>query len=166
MSHYDVLGVPRDVAPDDLHRAYVALARRHHPDRPGGDAVRMQAVNEAWAILGDPTRRSRYDRSLVGDTTATAPRGPGAWPADADRRSWEDLEDLDDDQAPVVMVLPRWLALLPVGLFATSIAVGVVGLVVGLPAVAALALILFVLSTMLFLSAPFIALFVSRRSNR
>jgi molecular chaperone DnaJ len=43
---YAVLGVRPDARPDDIRRAWVALARRHHPDR-GGDPDAMLAVNEA-----------------------------------------------------------------------------------------------------------------------
>jgi hypothetical protein len=47
---------------DEIRRAYVARARRYHPDQQG-DPARMQAVNEAWRVLGDGRLRSEYDRS-------------------------------------------------------------------------------------------------------
>jgi hypothetical protein len=60
VTHYDVLGVAVGATRADIHRAYLALARRHHPDA-GGDAAAMQRVNQAWAVLSDTTRRRRYD---------------------------------------------------------------------------------------------------------
>jgi len=32
-----------------------------HPDKGGTDAE-FQMVNEAWGVLGDPTKRNGYDR--------------------------------------------------------------------------------------------------------
>ncbi|MBI5091846.1 MAG: J domain-containing protein [Candidatus Hydrogenedentes bacterium] len=33
---YDVLGVPKDASQGDLRKAWLALARKHHPDKTGG----------------------------------------------------------------------------------------------------------------------------------
>jgi curved DNA-binding protein CbpA len=60
VTHYDVLGVAIGASRADIHRAYLTLARRHHPDA-GGDAAAMQRVNQAWAVLSDTARRRRYD---------------------------------------------------------------------------------------------------------
>lgn len=61
---YERLGVATDATPDEIHRAYRRLARRTHPDAPGGDAARMAELNEAWRVLSDPSRRARYDAGL------------------------------------------------------------------------------------------------------
>jgi hypothetical protein len=163
-SHYEVLGVTPTADEVTLRRAYVSLARQHHPDRAGGDAARMRALNEAWATLGDPVRRARYDRAIaLGDP------GPAAANPPPDR-SWAgpDLDDLDLDDRPVhgPVRLPRWLSLLPAGLFATSVVAFVVGLVLSSEAVVALALMAFVLSCLFFLAAPFVALYASRGGTR
>lgn len=156
-NHYDVLGV--DPAADEatLRQAYVALARRHHPDVTGGDAAQMRTINAAWAVLGDPVRRARYD--LGRDAPPSSPRAPAsAWdPAEVD------LESLDDAPIGVPVRLPRWLSLLPAGLFALSVAMAVLGVVLAAEPILALALVSFVLSCMFFLAAPFVALFASRR---
>lgn len=62
MTPYEVLGVDPKASDAEIRRAYVALARRFHPDTNPGGEERMRAVNEAWAILGDRERRARYDR--------------------------------------------------------------------------------------------------------
>jgi hypothetical protein len=49
-SPYQVLGIDPGASPAEVRRAYLALARRHHPDA-GGDAEDMRAVNDAWAQL-------------------------------------------------------------------------------------------------------------------
>ena len=165
MTLYDVLGVAPDADEAALRRAYVALARRHHPDVAGGDTVRMRAVNAAWATLGDPVRRAAYDRSLLPPTT-TAPRVAAA-PASADPDDWWD-DDLDDDDRPVRVTvrLPGWVSMVPVGLLALAAGSFVVGLVLVSKPLLSLALMCVVLSFVFFLAAPFIALFAARTGDR
>lgn len=78
LSHYDLLGVPRDVSPGDLRRAYFERSRLFHPDlahRPdlAGLERELSAVFERLKVahdtLADPAGRAEYDRSLV-DTPA------------------------------------------------------------------------------------------------
>jgi len=61
---YQVLGVGRDAGPEELQRAYRKLARTYHPDvNSSPDAEdRFKEVNEAYHVLSDPAKRSRYDR--------------------------------------------------------------------------------------------------------
>lgn len=61
MNHYEVLGVPKDADSDTIKAAYRAKASANHPDREGGSAEVMAAVNRAYEILGDAERRARYD---------------------------------------------------------------------------------------------------------
>jgi len=61
MDLYSILGVDPSADAESIKSAYRTLARRHHPDA-GGDASRMAGINDAWAILGDPSLRRRYDR--------------------------------------------------------------------------------------------------------
>jgi hypothetical protein len=76
---YEVLGVDADVTDKELRRAYVALARRFHPDANPGAEERMRVINEAWALVGDRHRRAAYDRAR---TTAEPPPDPGFRPDD------------------------------------------------------------------------------------
>ena len=62
---YEVLGVARDAAPEDVKRAYRKQAAAHHPDRNPGDAEaveRFKEAAEAFDVLGDPEKRALYDR--------------------------------------------------------------------------------------------------------
>lgn len=67
---YKVLKISRD-APDEVIRAaYKALASKYHPDKnPGNSAFAriMQHINDAYALLSDPARRSEYDRISMAD---------------------------------------------------------------------------------------------------
>jgi len=63
--YYEVLGVERAAAADDIKRAYRKLAMQFHPDRNPGDHMaedRFKEATEAYTILSDPDRRRRYDR--------------------------------------------------------------------------------------------------------
>lgn len=60
MDHYAVLGVNKDASADEIKKAYRKLASQHHPDK-GGDTAKFQQIQEAYAILSDPNKRSQYD---------------------------------------------------------------------------------------------------------
>ncbi|MGH2417383.1 MAG: J domain-containing protein, partial [Candidatus Limnocylindria bacterium] len=60
---YATLGIPAGASHDEAARAHRRLAKQFHPDLNSGHAAAegMRRVNEAWRILSDPARRSRYD---------------------------------------------------------------------------------------------------------
>ena len=37
--------------PDEINRAFRRLAKRHHPDVMGGDAIKFKVINEAYQLL-------------------------------------------------------------------------------------------------------------------
>ena len=61
--YYDILGVPKGASDDDLKRAFRKLAQQWHPDVNTDPAAqeRFKEINEAYQVLSDPERRSRYD---------------------------------------------------------------------------------------------------------
>lgn len=61
---YEVLGVPRHASTQQIRAAYVARARRAHPDLVGGKGLDvMRALNDAWETLKDPARKTAWDRA-------------------------------------------------------------------------------------------------------
>lgn len=63
---YRVLGVARDADDQRIKSNYRLLQRWLHPDRDDGDGMSVHAarVNQAWAELRSPERRSAYDARL------------------------------------------------------------------------------------------------------
>ncbi|MEA2653203.1 MAG: molecular chaperone DnaJ, partial [Chloroflexota bacterium] len=60
---YLILGVERTATDAELKRAFRKLAQQWHPDvntKPEAQA-RFKEINEAYQVLSDPARRSRYD---------------------------------------------------------------------------------------------------------
>jgi curved DNA-binding protein len=63
--YYKTLGVPRTASQAEIKKAFRKLARESHPDKHPGDKAaerRFKDVNEAHAVLSDPSKREKYDR--------------------------------------------------------------------------------------------------------
>jgi molecular chaperone DnaJ len=63
--YYEVLGVARTATEVEITKAYRLLAKKYHPDRNIGDdeaKIKYAEVDEAYAVLIDPQKKSRYDR--------------------------------------------------------------------------------------------------------
>ena len=62
--YYTILRLPCGASPEEVHRAYRALAMKYHPDRnPVPEAAAIMAhLNEAYAVLSEPARRRKYDQ--------------------------------------------------------------------------------------------------------
>jgi len=63
--YYEILGVRRDASLEDIKKAYRRLAVQYHPDRNPDNPEseeKFKEASEAYAILSDSEKRSRYDR--------------------------------------------------------------------------------------------------------
>lgn len=161
-----MLGVRADAPVEEIHRAYLQLARRFHPDfftaaapaeRAAAEA-RMRAVNEAWAVLGDAARRRQHD--------ASTPRGFQPLTPDAeDEPDPRDAPDVPYRPAPPVTAGRSITTMSPVLLFGASVVVGAIGAFMNLTGVMALAFALFLLSCVGFLVVPLLALSRARKDE-
>lgn len=187
MNHYETLGVPMGADPAEIRRAYLKLARRHHPDSRAGEGpaavaaaeVRMQEINAAWTVLGDRGRRRRYD-DAVRAGMADRPRGPTpadrhgpastSWRPLADDTAWMDdyasWRDETDDLPPDPPRSPgrRALTVFPVALFVAAIAIGCVAMVLQARPLLAASFMGVALSAGLFFLLPMLEM--SRRRGR
>ncbi|MHA1719374.1 MAG: molecular chaperone DnaJ [Promethearchaeota archaeon] len=59
--YYEVLGIDKSASQSEIKKAFYRLAKKHHPDR-GGDAEKFKEINEAYMVLSNPDKRSKYDR--------------------------------------------------------------------------------------------------------
>ena len=115
--YYEVLGVNKTATEKEIKQAFRKLARKYHPDMNPDDAKaeeRFKEVNEAYEVLSDPEKRSKYDR--LGKDWARWQQGGGqagdfdwgrwaSWGPDRDGArvqygSAEDLRDLFGDESP------------------------------------------------------------------
>jgi len=74
--YYQVLGVDQDASKTKIKEAYRQLAFKHHPDRNRENpaaAEQMKKINEAYAVLSNPTKKSDYDnlRTQFGSSAYT-----------------------------------------------------------------------------------------------
>lgn len=63
--YYEVLGIARSAAQDEISVAYRRLAMKYHPDRNPGDeeaVAKFKEAAEAFDVLNNPDKRARYDR--------------------------------------------------------------------------------------------------------
>ncbi|MCR5572717.1 MAG: DnaJ domain-containing protein [Candidatus Saccharibacteria bacterium] len=63
--YYEVLGVKKDASDDEIKKAFRKLAIKYHPDKNPGDKeaeAKFKEANEAYSVLGDKTKRQRYDQ--------------------------------------------------------------------------------------------------------
>lgn len=63
--YYQILGVSKDASSEEIKKAYRKLAMQNHPDRnPGNKEAeeKFKEAAEAYEILSDKEKRSRYDQ--------------------------------------------------------------------------------------------------------
>jgi hypothetical protein len=67
-SYYALLGIHPSASPLEIRRAYRELSKRFHPDTtelPAATATaKFQQLNEAYATLSNPERRTAYDQKI------------------------------------------------------------------------------------------------------
>ena len=173
---YARLGVPSTASSADIRSAYLKLARVHHPDFHTDEAQRrsnereMQAINEAWAILGDPERRRAHDERMrlsQPDPVATGAPVPGRY----DFVPYDDSDDeidprLIEDVGVAGTEVARSLQFAPIVCFLGGVAGVLLGVIVNLPFLIAVGIVGLVLAVLGFLAAPVVAISRSIRAER
>jgi molecular chaperone DnaJ len=63
--YYEVLGVQKGASDDEIKKAFRRQSKKYHPDlNPGNKEAeeKFKEVNEAYQVLSDADKKSRYDR--------------------------------------------------------------------------------------------------------
>ena len=63
--YYEVLGLKKGASDDEIKKAFRKMAMKYHPDRNPGDKnaeEQFKQINEAYSVLSDPDKKSKYDR--------------------------------------------------------------------------------------------------------
>ncbi|MBQ5504494.1 MAG: molecular chaperone DnaJ [Oscillospiraceae bacterium] len=63
--YYEVLGLQKSASEDEIKKAFRKAAKENHPDLHPGDKeaeARFKEINEAYEVLSDPDKKSRYDQ--------------------------------------------------------------------------------------------------------
>jgi hypothetical protein len=159
-THYDVLGVDDTADDATIRRAYLDLARMVHPDADGGDADAMVVLNEAWAVLGDPEARARYDAALSveGDRRSFANRPATAAFVPYDDGEEDDSWRYEPDEGDPRTAPHRRVLMAPVVLLALAAVVGGLWLVSPIDELIVVAVLLVAGSIVGFLVAPIVAM--------
>ena len=58
--YYKILNTKRDASQEEIKKNYRKLSKQHHPDK-GGNETKFKEISEAYATLGDETKRREYD---------------------------------------------------------------------------------------------------------
>lgn len=81
--YYKILGVSKTANEDEIKKAYRKRALMHHPDRFPNETEevrkeeerKFKEVGEAYAVLSDAKKRSRYDNGLDLDECSSGMSG-------------------------------------------------------------------------------------------
>ncbi len=60
--YYNILGVNKTASKEEIKKAFYKLAHKYHPDKKEGDESKFKEVNEAYQVLSDDSKRSKYDQ--------------------------------------------------------------------------------------------------------
>ena len=60
--YYEILGVNKGASKDEIKKAFYKLAHKYHPDKKDGNEAKFKEVNQAYQVLSDDEKRSKYDQ--------------------------------------------------------------------------------------------------------
>ncbi len=128
--YYELLGVEREAGTEEIARAFRTAAKDHHPDRTDDPEARERftVLSEAYAVIGNPERRARYDELRAAPIPNTRAARPA--PDRIPNRAAPVVPEPDETRPLSVRALPerrhgRWASIGGVVLFVAGIAAAV-----------------------------------------
>lgn len=79
--YYEVLSLKKGASEDEIKKAFRKMAMKYHPDKNPGDKKaeeKFKEINEAYSVLSDPDKKSKYDRFGHAGVDPNAGFGGGA----------------------------------------------------------------------------------------
>src|SRR5579859_589984 len=80
--YYKILGVPRTASDVEIKKAFRKLAREYHPDVAKNKKQaeeKFKDINEAYEVLGDASKRKKYDELGANWSSGSEFRPPPGW---------------------------------------------------------------------------------------
>ena len=101
-TYYDILDLHPSASAIAIRRSYRQLSKKYHPDTteltPNVAKAKFQRLNEAYAVLSSPERRSVYDLK-IGYSRINVIQAPN-W-EQSDRQQWSTTAYLDPTDRPL-----------------------------------------------------------------
>ncbi len=121
--YYKILAVSPTATPQEIKSAYRTMSIKWHPDKnPGQDVTSiMQDINEAYAILKDVDKRSRYDveynnftqysyRQRQQSNSQPSTQSYSAWEYDYDVQNEDVREDISNARKYAEEIVAKFMA--------------------------------------------------------
>ena len=101
-TYYDLMGLHPSASTITIRRTYRQLSKKYHPDTtslpPNIATAKFQRINEAYAVLSSPEKRSLYDLK-IGYSRVNVIQAPN-W-SQADTEKWSKTAYLDPTDRPL-----------------------------------------------------------------
>ncbi len=91
---YDIIGVSKNATQDEIKKSYRKLALKYHPDRNPDDKEaekNFKEAAEAYSVLSDSSKRSRYDQYGHAGVGMGDTGGPGGFSGGGIHMSMDDI---------------------------------------------------------------------------
>ena len=95
--YYEVLGLKKGASDEEIKKAFRKMAMKYHPDRNPGDKTaeeKFKEVNEAYSVLSDPDKKSKYDRFGHAGVDPNAGFGQGGFGGFGGAGGFDDIFDI------------------------------------------------------------------------